>query len=130
MHLSPYIAAGLSHNHLMASIKMIRNNKIKSNVITQNESYGIANRIMLIVSDEFNISVDQMTSKCRTMEIKTPRQIAIEMIRRKSTLTLKQIGKLFNRDHTTVLSSIDTVTNLKRFDKLFLSKYDNILGNV
>ncbi|MDN3507726.1 MAG: DnaA/Hda family protein [Simkaniaceae bacterium] len=50
-----------------------------------------------------------LTGKSRAREIALPRQIAMYLIRKKLGLSYTKIADLFNRDHTTAMSSINKV---------------------
>ena len=53
--------------------------------------------------------IDDIKGVKRTKDIAYARHITIYMIRKLTDMSLPQIGKLFNRDHTTILSSIKTI---------------------
>lgn len=58
----------------------------------------------------YSIDGDALRGQGRTKEISQARQITMYLIRRMTNLSLKEIGKEFeNRDHTTVLHSIDRI---------------------
>ena len=46
-----------------------------------------------------------------------PRQVAIYLCRELAESTLKNIGKAFNRDHTTVMHSCDLITGQLQEDR-------------
>jgi chromosomal replication initiator protein len=50
-----------------------------------------------------------MKSKKRNDEITNARQVAMYLIKNLTELTLKSIGEIFNRDYSTVISSISKV---------------------
>lgn len=64
-----------------------------------------------LVSGQFNVSVKDLQSKSRKKIITTPRQIAMYLARKYTEDSLVDIGKTFNRDHSTVLHSIKVVSN-------------------
>jgi chromosomal replication initiator protein len=64
-----------------------------------------------LVSGQFNVSVEDLQSKSRKKAITTPRQIAMYLSRKYTEESLVDIGKTFNRDHSTVLHSIKVVSN-------------------
>lgn len=69
------------------------------------------NRIIKIVSDHFDVSEEEMKSKSRKLEIVEARHYAMTMLRRNTPMSTIKIGKVFHRDHATVLHAIKTVTN-------------------
>ena len=71
-----------------------------------------------IVSEHFNISVDDIESKSHKREFSTPRQIAHYLARKHTNLTLENIGFLIGKRHyCTVLYSVESITDLLCFDK-------------
>ena len=72
-----------------------------------------------IIIDEvgkfYGIDPDAIRGQGRTKDTALARQIAMYQIRRMTNLSLKEIGKEFdNRDHTTVLHSIDRIEKLTK----------------
>ncbi|MCP4342521.1 MAG: chromosomal replication initiator protein DnaA [Desulfobulbaceae bacterium] len=70
-----------------------------------------AQMISELVGGQFNVSVKELQSKSRKRAITTPRQIAMYLARKYTEDSLVDIGKAFNRDHSTVLHSIKVVSN-------------------
>ena len=64
-----------------------------------------------LVSGQFNVSVKELQSKSRKKVITTPRQIAMYLARKYTEESLVDIGKIFNRDHSTVLHAIKVVSH-------------------
>lgn len=69
------------------------------------------NDIIQIVSDYYNIKLIDMQSKSRAANIVTPRNMAIYLIYKNTPSSLKSIGALFNRDHSTIKNSITKIEN-------------------
>ncbi len=70
-----------------------------------------ASMISELVSGQFNVSVKELQSKSRKRAFTIPRQIAMYLARKYTEESLVDIGKIFNRDHSTVLHSIKVVSN-------------------
>lgn len=66
-------------------------------------------RIFEKVGKKYGVSVEDIKGVKRTKDIAYARHITIYMMRKLTDMSLPQIGKLFKRDHTTVLSSIKTI---------------------
>jgi len=72
-------------------------------------------KIMEIVADFYNVTVEDLTKKSRKKEYVNPRQIAMYVIRKELETSLPMIGELFGgRDHTTVIHAVDKVQNLSK----------------
>lgn len=63
------------------------------------------------------ISIRELQSKTRKREVAEARQIAMYFIKKYTKISLIEIGKIFNRDHSTVIYSIKNIESLKDSDK-------------
>ena len=70
---------------------------------------ALIEKILGAVSKAYGIPVDQMKSKKRTDTVANARHVAIYLIKQMTELTLKEIGAIFGRDYSTVISSVDKV---------------------
>jgi chromosomal replication initiator protein len=59
-----------------------------------------------------NVTMEVMKGKCRKREVVLPRQVIMYFLAEYTDMTYLSIGKLFNKDHTTVIYSKDTIRNL------------------
>ena len=66
--------------------------------------------ILTAVARYFGVSVDELTGKSRRKQIVVPRQTAMYLLREDAHLSTPEVGRLLNRDHTTVLHGIKQVT--------------------
>lgn len=73
--------------------------------------------IQTAVEDFYGISHQDIIGKGRARKIVRPRQVAIYLCRDLSETTLSNIGKAFNRDHTTVLHSCELISNQLQEDR-------------
>ena len=72
-------------------------------------------RIMEIVSDYYNVTVDDLIRQSRKREYVVPRQVAMYIIRKELETSLPMIGEIFGgRDHTTVIHAVDKVQTLSK----------------
>ncbi len=75
---------------------------------------ALIERILLSVSKAYGITVEDLKSKKKTDSIANARHVAIYVIKKLTDLTLKEIGAIFGRNHSTILSSIEKVeTNIR-----------------
>ena len=79
----------------------------------------------------YNIEDAALRGQGRTKETAQARQIAMYLIRNMTKLSLKEIGKEFqNRDHTTVLHSIDRIEKLRKSNPEIAEVIKDIRSNV
>ena len=75
-------------------------------------------KIQNTVSNYFNISLNDMLSQRRSRPLARPRQIAMYLAKKLTTRSLPEIGRRFaNRDHTTVIHAVKTITKLSEKDE-------------
>lgn len=70
---------------------------------------ALIEKILSSVSKAYGVPADQMKSKKRTDTVANARHVAIYLIKQMTELTLKEIGAIFGRDYSTVISSLDKV---------------------
>ena len=73
--------------------------------------------IVHIVAQHYGITREQLKGKRRTASVALPRQMAMSLMRRQTTLSLSEIGRFFDRDHTTVIHACDKIERLKVTDR-------------
>ena len=74
-------------------------------------------KIQNTVSNYFNIPLAEMLSQRRSRPLARPRQIAMFLAKKLTTRSLPEIGRRFaNRDHTTVIHAVKTITRLSEKD--------------
>ena len=74
-------------------------------------------KIQNVVSNYFNISLNEMLSQRRSRPLARPRQIAMYLAKKMTSRSLPEIGRRFaNRDHTTVIHAVKTITRLSEQD--------------
>ena len=63
-----------------------------------------------LVGEQFKVSVKDMQSRSRKSQFTVPRQIAMYLSRKYTKESLAEIGRVFQRDHSTVLHAIRVVS--------------------
>jgi chromosomal replication initiator protein len=73
--------------------------------------------VMEMVCNHFEISQQQLKSKCRLRKFVEARSIISYILHRKYKLTSIEVGHKLNRDHATVLHNCLKIEGFMRFDK-------------
>ena len=73
-------------------------------------------RILSAVSFHYEISIYEMKKKDRHRKIVLPRQVAMYLLSHFSSMTLCDIGRFFDRDHTTVIHAKEVIMDLMLYD--------------
>ncbi len=81
------------------------------NIITPDKPREITPQLIIeVVSEHFQISLEQMISKNRSNEIAKPRQIAMYLCKTMTDIPLDSIGSLLGgRDHSTIIHGIKKI---------------------
>lgn len=66
--------------------------------------------IISVVSEHFDIPVSDIMSNKREQAIAIPRQIAMYLSRKYTTLSSEDLGKSFGRDHATILHGVEQIS--------------------
>lgn len=96
--ISPYVFPGIKDKSFIT-----KNKKHKRSLITPQEVLGI-------VAENCGVTVESIISKSRKKEVSEARHIYCTIMKSEFDYALKTIGETINnRDHTTVIHSINTV---------------------
>ena len=100
-------------------------------VKNSNEYIPTPESIIEYIAKYFGLEPDVLRGQSRGRDIVNARQIAMYLIRRMTNLSLNDIGKAFgDRDHTTVLHSLDKVEKQMRSDPAFAETVKEITTNI
>lgn len=87
-------------------------------------------KILHTVSSHYNITVEDMKSRKRISSIASARHVAVYIIKKMTDRSLPAIGREFNRDHTTIINSIDTVEKRLASDPAFDAELKELMRAV
>src|SRR5919199_1329889 len=91
----------------------------RKDVFPQGESAQVSiAKIQELVSERFNLSLEELCGDKRSQNIVYPRQVAMYLSRELTDSSLPKIGKEFGgRDHTTVIHATSKIARLIREDR-------------
>ena len=78
----------------------------------------------------YSITPEDIRGKNRSKNVALARQIAIYIIRTRANLSLTDIGSIFERDHTTVLHSVNKIEQDIKTDPEFAKIIKDITSNI
>ncbi|PKN16496.1 MAG: hypothetical protein CVU66_00670 [Deltaproteobacteria bacterium HGW-Deltaproteobacteria-23] len=87
-------------------------------------------RIIAAVCRVYGIHPDQLRSKRRFRDYVEPRHIAMSLIKHCNGKSFEDIADLFNRDHSTVLYAVRTVSSLVANNKEFRQSVEKVINEV
>lgn len=104
---------------------------IRDMIKKNNEYIPTAQAVVDFICSTYHIDEDVLRGQSRGREVVNARQIAMYLMRRMICMNLVDIGKEFgDRDHTTVLHSLDKVEKQMRSDPAFAETVKQITTNI
>ena len=87
-------------------------------------------KIFTAVFKKYNVRREDLVGTRRTKEVAAARHITIYLIRKITDMSFPNIGKIFGRDHSTVMSSIETVERKLLGDTVFNVEINELIKEV
>ena len=112
--------SGGRFNYIQGRLQWEVIEEIKDIISKKQGKHVTIDSIQDIVSNYFNLRVEDLKSQRRTRNVAYPRQIAMYLSRKLTDMSLPKIGEEFGgRDHSTVIHAVDKITeDLKDNKKL------------
>ncbi len=129
LHLSESVVLYLAEN-IQGDIRRIKSAiiglKAKANIRKMDPDFDMVKEVLADIIDrqqnmtpelirdfiaqQFQVSLEEIQSKSRKKDIAFPRQISMYLSRKHTEKALSDIGRAFNRDHSTVVHSVKRIT--------------------
>ncbi|MBQ7298720.1 MAG: chromosomal replication initiator protein DnaA [Clostridia bacterium] len=87
-------------------------------------------KILNAVARKYGVTIEDIRGKRRTREIAQARHVSIYIMRNVTDLSLPSLGRVFNRDHTTILSSVETIQAKIREDASLENDIDDLIKEI
>ena len=87
-------------------------------------------KIFAAVYKKYDIKKEDIVSSKRTKEIANARHITVYVIRQITDMSLPNIGKVIERDHSTVLSSLDAVEKRMMQNPVFRAEIEEMIKEI
>ncbi|MBO5196818.1 MAG: chromosomal replication initiator protein DnaA [Clostridia bacterium] len=87
-------------------------------------------KIIEVTARKYDVTVEEILGTKRTKNIKTARNVAMYIAKQILDLSLPQIGKFMNRDHSTVHSNIQNIESLLETDNQLSNDITEIITEV
>lgn len=83
-------------------------------------------KVIQAVCRKWNVSIDDVCGRSRKQEVVYTRMIIAYFLRQYTTLSTTKIGRLINRDHSTIIHYLKTYDSEFRFNKDFRNFAESI----
>lgn len=101
--------------------------RVLQDIVTTEEPVPLGpDTIIRTTAQAFGFSVEDVLSSSRRQPLVLCRQVAMYLCRELTDLSLPKIGAQFNRDHTTVLHSVEKVKRVLRSDRAVFDRVNQL----
>ncbi|MDX1468831.1 MAG: chromosomal replication initiator protein DnaA [Acidimicrobiia bacterium] len=101
--------------------------RVLRDIVTSDEPVPLGpETIIRTTAQAYGFSVEDVLSSSRRQPLVLSRQIAMYLCRELTDLSLPKIGAHFNRDHTTVLHSVEKVKRILRSDRAVFDRVNQL----
>ena len=80
--------------------------------------------------DRYGVTKEELTGLKRSKEIVNVRHIAVYLIRKNTDMSQNSIAKIFNRDHTTVIASLEKVEKQMKNDSSYKAEINRLIKDI
>ena len=87
-------------------------------------------KILSMVSQKYGVTVEDLKSRKRTSNIASARHISVYIIKKLTDRSLPAIGRVFGRDHTTIINSIETVEKRMNTEPAFDNEIKDLINRI
>lgn len=108
--LRSHIAPGI-HTHVSSTALTVNQTRLYLSDLAKAEQ-GLKltpEKIIKHTADHFGIKVEDILGKSQARECSLPRQLAVYLCRELLKMPFKKIGDLFDRDHSTIMTSVKQI---------------------
>ncbi len=86
--------------------------------------------IIRAVAKYFELEYEDIIGKDRSQKMVEPRKVAMYMVRNMTNESYPKMGKIFNRDHTTIKYSVDTLEELMKTDSAIKAQIKEVKESI
>lgn len=98
-------------------------------VICQNRLPSTIKNIQQVVSDHYRVSVMDIVSQRRTIDVVLPRHVALYLVKSLTTFSYPVIGRYFGgRDHSTIISAVKKIEARIETEDRLRSEINRLMG--
>ena len=99
---------------------------LEARPVTRKVIASTLDNICTLIAEHAHIDKDQITQKTRKREFVLARQIIYAILRKHYNLSLMQIGRMLDKDHSTVIHSLEMHECDYGTDRLYKKTFDYV----
>ncbi|MBO4343741.1 MAG: chromosomal replication initiator protein DnaA [Clostridia bacterium] len=101
-----------------------------NDILTAKAAAITPDKIITYVSQKTGIAPEEIVGKRKTNEIAMARQVSIYLLRELTEMSYENVGKVFNRDHSTVVSAVKKIKEMMDKDSSFEAQIDDMVKDM
>ncbi|MGO9587213.1 MAG: helix-turn-helix domain-containing protein [Limisphaerales bacterium] len=101
--------------------------KLEKNKMCASDNSATVKKVATEVCQKFNVTFDRLTMKCRENAVAVPRQVVFYIARELSDIRLAELGRIFHKDHGTVLYGHRSVKDRMTVDREFAETVEQLM---
>ena len=101
-----------------------------SDILTAKAMAITPEKVIGYVSQKYGVPVEDIVGKRKTGDVVTARQVAMYLLRDMTELSYESVGKAFNRDHSTVVSSYAKIKDVIAKDAVFDAQIEDMKNDL
>jgi chromosomal replication initiator protein len=123
----------------LVALKFLEGNDITMEVVKSSMSEFLGDeepiavtidKIFAAVEKRYGVSQAELKSKSRVKDIAQARHVTIYLIRAITEMSFPNIGKMFGRDHTTIMASADSIEKKIASNGAFEIEINNLIREI
>ncbi len=100
---------------------------LEENKMCSSDNVDTVKKVAVEVGQKFNVTFERLMMKCRENAVAVPRQIVFYITRELSDIRLAELGRIFHKDHGTVLHGHRSVKDRMTVDKEFAETVEQLM---
>ena len=101
--------------------------ELEENQMRDSDKMDTVKKVAVEVCQKFNVTFDRLTMKCRENAVAVPRQVVFYITRELSDIRLAELGRIFHKDHGTVLHGHRSVKDRMTVDREFAETVEQLM---
>ena len=102
----------------------------KNEMVGKNGSGATVKIVAIETCSKFQVTFDRLTMGGRSNQVAIPRQVIFYVSRELCDVTSTELGRIFRKDHGTVLYGVNAVKDRMQVDEPFASLVNEIIKSV
>ena len=82
------------------------------------------------IRNEYGLSISHIRNKTRISYVREARQVFTQLMREYSSMSTTEIGRIVNRDHSTVIATTKAVSRELDTNALYRNRYSKMKFNI